>query len=114
MATQPSSVGGVPSEGVISIGDAEAEVRKQIRDQIIFCLELYPCLMPSMLQVGLGTATPSVLWKAILEELVLEGIVCRTEVPLTSPRERRQTYTLLHLATNPLSHIEPLSQRNAA
>ena len=72
-----------------------------IREQIIFALRVYKSLQPSMLHVALGTATPADLWKRILRELINEGVVQSTEVQLTSPRDRRQTYTILHLATNP-------------
>jgi hypothetical protein len=81
---------------------AAFEALEQIlRDKILFGLTVYPALSPSMLHVFLGTATPKALWKDIvLEKLLLEGVVTKTEATLTSPYDRTQTYTVLHLTSN--------------
>ena len=71
-----------------------------IREQILFSLKVWPYVSPSQLHVGLGTATPSNLWRMVLDGLIEEGLVCKRQIKLISPRERNQTYTILHLACN--------------
>lgn len=74
---------------------------QMLREKILFGLQVYPYLSPTMLHVFLQTATPAGIWKPILNELIVEGLVVSEEVTLTSPHERTQTYTILHLATTP-------------
>lgn len=76
-----------------------------LREKIIFGLQVYPYLSPTMLHVFLGTAVSTHVWKPILNDLIVEGVVQKDEVQLTSPHDRVQSYTVLHLTTNP--YIQP-------
>lgn len=79
----------------------------QLREKILFGLSIYKYLNPSMLHVFLGTSTPSSLWKdQVLEQLLAEGAVVKTDIQLTSPSERSQSYTILHLPENKYSPPE--------
>lgn len=84
--------------GVESPGNTDAleDYMKILREKILFGLEIYPAISPTMLHTFLGTATSTHVWKPILNDLIAEGLVERTEVTLTSPHERVQTYTILH------------------
>lgn len=85
---------GPVEEGVI-------DYLKLLREKILFGLEVYPYVSPSMLHVFLGTATSAHVWKSILNDLIAEGLVTREEVTLTTPHDRTQTYTILHLTQKP-------------
>jgi hypothetical protein len=85
----------------ISREDAADTYLDQLEAKILFGLKVYPFLSPSMLHVFLGTSTPTALWKdQVLARLIEEGKVISTTVSLTSPFERSQTYTVLHLVSN--------------
>lgn len=79
--------------------DAATKYKESLRSKILFGLSVYPFVNPSMLHVFMGTSTPTSIWKdEVLEELIQEGLVVKEDVQLTSPSERSQTYTVLHLA----------------
>ena len=78
---------------------------KKLREKILFGLEIYPAVSPTMLHTFLGTSTSADVWKSILEELIIEGLVSRTEVQLTSPYDRVQTYTIIHRTNKP--YVKP-------
>jgi hypothetical protein len=68
-----------------------------LREKILFGLSIYPAMSPSMIHVFVGPAQPKEIWKdVVLAQLIEEGEVIKTEVQLTSPLERSQTYTVLH------------------
>lgn len=70
-----------------------------IRLRILHTLWLYPKLSPSMLQVGIGTGFPPALWHPVLEKLVADGYVIRSQIQATNPVSKRdQTYTVLTAA----------------
>ena len=94
-ATQPT-----PDTQIEEAVDAYA---LELREKILFGLAVYQAVSPTMLQVFLGTSTPTKLWKPILKALEAEGKVCREEVPLTTPHDRVNSYTILHLPSNPYS-----------
>lgn len=73
---------------------------QMLREKILFGLGVYPYLSPTMLHTFLGTSTSTHVWKPILNQLIAEGLVVSEEAKLTSPHERQQSYTILHLATN--------------
>lgn len=109
--TENSSPEPIEAEATTTTSDLVAspleDYSQILREKILFGLKVYPYLMPTMMQVFLGTSTPTKVWKPILEGLITEGLVGRQEVVLTSPYERIQTYTILHLTTNPYPNPEP-------
>lgn len=88
------------TEVEVSVTDAMSDYEGRLREKILFGLRVYPFVSPTMLHNFLGTSTSARLWKSILQELVGEGLITRTEVQLTSPHDRVQTYSVLHLTTN--------------
>lgn len=88
-----------PEDAVTEDGLNIQKYLKELRTKILFGLHVYPHLSPSMLHVFLGTSTSTAVWKPILNELIAEGLVCKDELPLETPYERNQTYTLLRLST---------------
>ena len=85
-------------DAVHRIGD---EYLRQLREKILFGLSIYKYVTPTMLHTFLGTSTPASLWKeVILAELLADGTVVSDTVTLTSPHDRQQTYTILHLPEN--------------
>lgn len=81
--------------------DTVQDYGQLLRDKILFGLEVYPFVSPTMMHTFLGTATPSAIWKEVLNHLIAEELVVKTEVRLTSPHDRVQSYTVLHLASKP-------------
>lgn len=71
---------------------------QMIRDKILHVLKIYPRLSPSMLQVGLGTALSSSIWKPVLRQLIADGEVLETNQRAETPTGRQQVYTVLSLA----------------
>lgn len=70
-----------------------------IKKRILHTLKIFPILSHSMLQQGIGTGFPPQLWAPVLETLIEEGLVIRTQTSATHPVTlRSQTYTLLSLA----------------
>lgn len=86
--------GGVPD-------DSLNEYARILREKILFGLEIYPAVSPTMLHTFLGTATSTHVWKPILNDLIAEGLVARVEVTMTSPHDRTQTYSVLHRTDKP-------------
>jgi hypothetical protein len=94
--------------GVVKAADATEVLQAasndyldSLRQKILFGLRIYPYVNPSMLHVFLGTSTPSSLWKdLVLAGLIEEGLVVSETVTLTSPFDRSQSYTVLHLTEN--------------
>lgn len=73
-------------------------MRALIRAKIIHTLTIYPKLMPSMLQVGIGTSVSPKLWHPILEKLVADGTIIKEELRAKSHIGRDQTYAILKLS----------------
>ena len=97
----PSSADPMADPGPTITEAFETQV-KLLREKIIFGLTIYPALSPSMLHVFLGTAQPKSIWKdVVLEQLISDGVVVKADVALTSPNDRAQTYTVLHLTSKP-------------
>lgn len=89
--------------------DSLVVYEEQLREKIIFGLSVYPFISPSQLHVFLGTSTSSGVWKPILEDLITEGKVTRTEKAYTSSQGRSSVYTILHLSH--LTHPDIIDQR---
>jgi hypothetical protein len=82
---------------------ADAGVQKElelIRDRMLHALEVFPFLSRSMIHMAIGTATATGLWHPILQSLLDQGHVCKTEVVARTPLNRPQTYTIYHLPKN--------------
>lgn len=69
-----------------------------LRSRIIQALMIYPRLSPSMLQVGIGTAVPSSMWRPTLERLILENVVLRTQLPVVTMTGRHKNCEILELS----------------
>lgn len=81
-----------PKPEVVSTAD------EHIRQRIAHTLSIYPQLSMSMLQVGIGTAFPGILWHPVLEAMIVSGEVIRETVQANNPvTGRDQTYTILRL-----------------
>lgn len=74
------------------------EAREVIRRKILHTLKIWPKLSPSMLQVGIGTSLSSRMWHPVLDQLIREGKVIRTEQQAKSHIGRDQIYTIISLA----------------
>lgn len=75
-----------------------ADSEKTIRERIIHVLSIYPKVSTSMLQVGVGTSLMPALWKPVLAQMIVDGIVIEERECHTTPTGRMQTYTVLSLA----------------
>ena len=96
------SLPSIPSLNDTACGSSDTDVEKLMRDKIMHTLTVFPFLSASMLNMGIGTSTPTILWKPVLERLIDEGVV--TETSYTSKNHysgRLQSYTIYHLASNP-------------
>lgn len=90
-----------------ALRDSANEYLELLRQKILYGLSIYKFLSPSQLHVFVGTATPTSLWKEqVLEKLIEQGLVISKVVTLTSPFDRSQTYTVLHLPENPYTPPE--------
>lgn len=84
--------------------DGVQETLDLFKARILHTLELYPALSSSMIHIGLGTSTPTALWRPLLDALVAEGKVCKVEAQSRTPLDRNQSYTIYHLPENPYKH----------
>lgn len=74
------------------------DFEQRIEYRIKHILTIYPCISPSMLQIGLGSGIPADLWKPVLDKLVERGVVQKTFVAAVTPNGRQQTVTVLKLS----------------
>jgi|SRR5882724_6426181 len=73
----------------------------ELEEKILFGLSIYKFVSPTMLHTFLGTSTPVDLWKKqVLAKLLADGRVLLTTITLTSPAQRSQSYSVLHLPEN--------------
>lgn len=79
--------------------DAALDYIADIRERILFTLSIYPKVSPTMLQVALGTSTRPAVWHPVLNQLIEDGLVDRTQVrpPTPAPSGRDQVYTIIQL-----------------
>lgn len=80
--------------------DNASNVQDLVRDKILHALEIFPFISNSMIHMAIGTSTPTMLWKPILEQLVKDGAILETTITAKSPLDRQQTYTIYHLPKN--------------
>lgn len=71
-----------------------------IRSKITIALTVYPRLSPSMLQVGIGTGVPPILWRPVFNEMVKEGLILERSLAQTTPKGREQSYKVIELKKN--------------
>lgn len=84
-----------------ALTDSANEYLLLLEQKILYGLSIYRFVSPSMLHVFLGTSTPASLWKdQVLQRLIESGQVISENVTLTSPFDRSQSYTVLHLPEN--------------
>lgn len=73
---------------------------RNIRDKILHVLKHYPVLSPSMLQVGIGPSISPRAWHPVLDSLVQENIVQKSERGVEDPSGRYRSITLIQLVPN--------------
>lgn len=69
---------------------ANAEQNSYVRERIITLLSIYPTISPSMLQIGLGSSLPTLVWRPVFDEMVSAGEIVEglIEGPPTDSRQR--------------------------
>jgi hypothetical protein len=91
-----------------SVADVE-----DLEKRILHVLSIYPRLNNSMLQVGVGSNTPTALLRTVLARLEQEGLVTVSHIVENSPAGRLRTYTIIQLAPPPVTgtiEIDPESE----
>ena len=81
-----------------------------VKARIVHVLRIYPRISPSMMQTGIGPNTPPNIWRPILEEMINEGIVSRTQETNQSETGRWKTSVILSLSA---PYIEAFRQIEA-
>lgn len=89
---------------MVELTDDMAQVIEQTTARILHALKIFPFLSGSMLNMAIGTSTPTKLWRPLLERLVEEGKVVETNISADSSTGRLQAYTIYHLACNPYTY----------
>jgi S1-C subfamily serine protease len=72
-----------------------------IREKILWVLDIFPKVSPSMLQISLGSGIPADTWRPILEQLIREGEVHRAQRTVQGPSDRSQVITTLSRDADP-------------
>lgn len=68
-----------------------------IENKILYVLNIFPKISPSMLQIGIGTGIAKSMWSDVLERLIVEGKVYRYQELTQSPSGKHQTQTVISL-----------------
>jgi len=71
----------------------------KIRAQILYVLEHFPIVSPSMLQVGIGNHIKPADWKPVLGDLVREGVVQQENCEAPTPAGRYWLVTKISKVT---------------
>lgn len=66
-----------------------------IEEKILYILENFPRVTPSMLQITLGSGLPTAVWHPVLERLIDEGAVFRCQRTSENPAGRFETKTII-------------------
>lgn len=86
-----------PTES-LKLDDPES-MESILRAKIVHILKIYPKIGPSMLQVGLGTGLMPSLWHPVLNRMIEDGIIEKTQLTTSNPGSgRSQVYTIYSLA----------------
>ena len=66
------------------------EQNAYVRERIITLLTIYPIISPSMLQIGLGSSLPTLVWRPVFDSMVSAGEIVEDliEGPSTDSRQR--------------------------
>lgn len=96
--------------------DSYSKVQQKVRDKITHLLTIYPFLQPSMIHMGIGTSTPSELWKPILDSLKADGVIQESTVLTENAEGRKMSCTILHLTQNTYTYnkVQEFPDQNAA
>lgn len=81
------------------MAEAVAEHETVVRERIRHVLAIYPRVSRSMLQVGIGTSMPPVLWKPVLDKMIEDGEVTSQNTSYATPAGRHNSYEILQLAS---------------
>lgn len=88
----------VPEPQTKTSGALDAEAMElSIRTKIIHVLSIYPCISPTMLQIGIGPGLAPEFWHGVMEAMIMEGEISKTQVQAQAPSGRTQTYTRIQL-----------------
>ncbi len=60
-------------------------------------LQVYPVLSPTLIQALLGTRVRPSFWKPILEQMISEGVLVRSEVVTKNSWDQLHSYTCIRL-----------------
>lgn len=64
-----------------------------VREKILHVFGIYPKISPSMLQIGLNIK--AAIWRPIVDDLIEEGLIRRSNVIAPTPSGRHQNYVVL-------------------
>jgi hypothetical protein len=78
------------------------------RDKILHILDIYPCISPAMLQVGLGTSIPSRVWRPVLDRLIKAGeVTMHTQTSFTDRGRQYQHKIIQRVQPDPQRDRDP-------
>jgi hypothetical protein len=77
--------------------EAAGEYIVEVREKIVHFLTVYPKISPSMLQAAIGPNVRPAIWHPILDDLVIRGIVDKTQVHAQLPSGRATVHTIISL-----------------
>lgn len=66
-----------------------------VAKKILHILDHFPKISPSMLQISLGSGMPTAVWHPVLEQLIKEELVYKTQILSESPSGRCETKTII-------------------
>lgn len=70
---------------------------ERIKLRIVYTLSAYPAISQAMLSAIFGWAVPSRMWRPVLEELIVKGIVVKEEIQMQSHIGQHRTITRFRL-----------------
>lgn len=73
------------------------DTTQKLKDKITFVLTVYPRLSPSMLHTGIGPNVQPQVWRPVLEQMIAEGTVLRTDEGVLTHLDQFRTFTVLKL-----------------
>lgn len=86
------------------------DVQEHVRQKILLTLKIYPKLSRSMLQIGIGTGLPPIIWGPVLDQMVERGEIVIDLVVALSAGGRNLTHNVIRLAEAGTHSTEPASQ----
>jgi hypothetical protein len=86
------------------------KVQDVLRQKIKHALTVWPYLSGSMIQIGLGTAVPPVLWRPVLQSMIDQKEITVLEIYARSPTGRDQKYTVYKLSSNPKHPLQEVAK----